>query len=90
MNGPFLRGCTTALSMMDGKHAENVYGMPPFGPRQSTEKRKTPEDLEDGTDPTAESIQDSTNGDMGDALCGIAAGHDRAAGLDIACTSAGA
>jgi hypothetical protein len=55
-------------------HAETVHGMPPFGPRRWTGKRKTPEELEDleeGTDD--DSMRESPNGDD-DASCEIAAG----------------
>jgi hypothetical protein len=43
-------------------HAETVHGMPSFGPRRSTGKRKTaegPEDSEHGTDYTADDSQGS-------------------------------
>jgi hypothetical protein len=60
-------------------HAETVHGMPPFGPRRSTGKRKAPEELEDlgeGTDD--DSVRDdSPNGDD-DASGGIAAGAGHA------------
>ena len=59
-------------------HAETVHGMPPFGPRRSTGKRKAPEELEDlgeGTDD--DSVRDSPNGDD-DASGGIEAGAGHA------------
>jgi hypothetical protein len=59
-------------------YAETVYGMPPFGPRRLTGKRKAPEDLEDlgeGTDNN--SVQDSPNSND-NALGRIAAGAGHA------------
>lgn len=49
--------------------------MPPFGPRRSTGKRKTQEELgDDDTDHTADTFQDSASGGIGDTSCKIAAG----------------
>ncbi|KAF1359213.1 hypothetical protein EJ07DRAFT_121068 [Lizonia empirigonia] len=57
-------------------HAETVHGMPPFGPRRTTGKRKTPEELEDS--------EDDTSHPANNTLCGIAAGYNPAAVLDEA------
>ncbi|EFQ93944.1 hypothetical protein PTT_08526 [Pyrenophora teres f. teres 0-1] len=45
-------------------HAEDVHGMPPFGPRRATGKRKMPEDLNDMEDSTSDmnsGLQDCDN-----------------------------
>ncbi|PZD37947.1 DUF3435 domain containing protein [Pyrenophora tritici-repentis] len=45
-------------------HAEDVHGMPPFGPRRATGKRKMPEDLDDMEDSTSDmnsGLQDCDN-----------------------------
>jgi hypothetical protein len=62
-------------------HAEIVHGMPPFGPRRMTGKRKAPDELEDSEDDTnhtADSTPDPPSNAI-DTSCGVAAGHSSAA-----------
>ncbi|KAF1360100.1 hypothetical protein EJ07DRAFT_118025 [Lizonia empirigonia] len=81
--------CQSVLGSEDEfwSHAETVHGMPPFGPRRPTGKRKRPEGLEDSEDSTdylADSAQESPSDGSNHTSCGIAAGHDPAAILDEA------
>jgi hypothetical protein len=62
-------------------HVETVHGMPPFGPHQIMEKRKTPNKLKDSEDDTNHTA-DSTPDPLSNAIntsCGVAAGHSSAA-----------